>query len=76
MSAAAVGLGVHEVSGEAITALGLTGAAGLGLGTWFNNEPYKTIYIAGARALGCAVEAVAVRIQSSNCLPLTACAPA
>ena len=59
LSAAAVGLGVHEVSGEAITALGLTGAAGLGLGTWFNNEPYKTIYIAGARALGCAVEAVA-----------------
>lgn len=59
LSAAAVGLGVHEVSGEAITALGLTGAAGLGLGTWFNNEPYKTIYIAGAKALGCAVEAVA-----------------
>lgn len=58
LSAAAIGLGIHQVSGEAVTALGLTGAAAFGAGTWLSSTPRQRIYVAGVKAMSCAVSAI------------------
>lgn len=58
LSAAALGLGITEGSGKAITALGLTGAAGFGVGTWLSSKPRQLVYIAGIKAMNCAVDAM------------------
>lgn len=58
LGAAALGLGIAGVSGDAITALGLTGAAGFATGTWLSSRPRQSVYIEGIKGLTCAVEAV------------------
>jgi hypothetical protein len=58
LSAAALGLGIAGGSPTAIMALGLTGAAGYGTGTWLYSKPQQRAYVAGYNATTCAVQAV------------------
>jgi hypothetical protein len=58
LAGAAIGLGVHQVSGQAITALSLTGASGYAIGTWLSSPQRTKIYVAGVKAMGCAVTAM------------------
>jgi len=58
LAGAAIGLGVHQVSGQAITALSLTGASAFGIGTWLSSSPRTKVYVAGIKAMGCAVTAM------------------
>ena len=67
LAAATTGLGIQAVSQEAITALALTGATGLGLGAWFENTPRQRAYIAGYNAINCAVDAtVPFKVKGSS----------
>ena len=58
LSAAAIGLGATGGSSAAILALGLTGAAGYGTGTWLLNRPRQAAYVAGIKAITCAEDAM------------------
>lgn len=58
LSAAAIGLGISGVDGNAITALGLTGATAYGVSTWLSSKPRQLVYLAGVKAMTCAVEAM------------------
>ena len=58
LSAAALGLGIANVDGNAITALGLTGAAAFSATTWVGSKPRQRVYIAGIKAMTCAVDAM------------------
>ena len=58
LGAAALGLGITGGSSAAITALGLTGAAGYAGGTWLSSKPQQRAYVAGYNAVVCTVEAV------------------
>ena len=58
LSAAALGLGITGANGDAITALGLTGAAGYSGATWLSSKPRQLVYIAGIKAMTCAVDAM------------------
>ena len=61
LAAAALGIGVTSSSRSAedfLVAAGLTGASGLALGTWFSSTPRQRVWIAGIKALNCAVTAM------------------
>ena len=58
LGAAALGLGVTGGAPATIAALGLTGAAGYGLGTWLESKPNQKAWLAGYHATTCAVDAV------------------
>src|SRR5436190_10155780 len=58
LSAAAIGLGATGGPPSAVLATGLTGAAGFGVGTWLINKPRQAAYVAGIKAVSCAVDAV------------------
>ena len=58
LSAAALGFGIAGGSSDAVTALGLTGAAGYAAGTWLSSKPRQRVYIAGIKAMTCAVDAM------------------
>ena len=59
LGAAALGLGISGTSGDPLTALGLAGATGYGLGTWFTSKARREVFGVGAGALGCVVVAAA-----------------
>ena len=59
LTAAAIGLGATGASPNAVLALGLTGAAGLGTGMWLYNKPHQLAWIAGLKAVTCAEDAMA-----------------
>lgn len=58
LSAAALGLGITGASSDAITALGLTGAAGFGAANWLSSKPRQLVYLAGMQAMTCAKDAM------------------
>jgi hypothetical protein len=58
LGAAALGLGVTSGPPAAIAALGLTGAAGYGIGTWLESKPNQKAWLAGYSATTCAVDAI------------------
>ena len=58
LSAAALGLGIAEADSNLITALGVGGAAGFGAATWLSSKPRQRVYIAGIKAMSCAVDAM------------------
>jgi peptidoglycan hydrolase-like protein with peptidoglycan-binding domain len=58
LGAATLGLGITGVSTEAVTALGLAGAAGYGEGVWLESTPTQRAYVAGYNTTVCAVEAM------------------
>jgi hypothetical protein len=59
MAAAALGLGISGISGDPITALGLTTAAGLALGQWVQNKPREALYNLGFNAITCLLQSIA-----------------
>ena len=58
LGAATLGLGITGASSTAVTALGLTGATGFGLGSWLQSTPTQQAYIGGHNATNCAIEAM------------------
>ncbi len=58
LTASVLGLAITGASGDAVTALSLTGATGLGLGYWFASPEKNKVYTAGYKAIGCAVIAL------------------
>src|SRR5262249_750008 len=58
LAAAAAGLGIMGGEPAAIAALGLTGAAAYGVGTWLNSKPAQRAWVAGYNATTCAVDAI------------------
>jgi hypothetical protein len=58
LGAAALGLGITEGPGTAITALGLTGATGFAASSWLSSRPRQLVYVAGIKAMSCLVDAV------------------
>ena len=58
LTAAAMGLGASGGPATAVLALGLTGAASLGTGTWLYNKPRQLAWIAGIKAVTCAEDAM------------------
>jgi len=58
LSAAALGLGVTDGSGAVIAALGLAGGASYASGTWLSSRPRQLVYVAGIKAMTCAVDAM------------------
>lgn len=58
LSAAALGVGITEASAEAVTALGLSAAAGYGAATWLSSKPRQLVYAAGIKAMTCAKDAM------------------
>jgi hypothetical protein len=59
LTAAAMGLGATGASPDAVLALGLTGASGLGIGTLLFNKPRQLAWVAGLKAATCAEDAMA-----------------
>lgn len=59
MAAAALGLSISGISGDPITALGLTTAAGLALGQWVQNKPREALYNLGFNAITCLLQSIA-----------------
>lgn len=58
LGAAALGLGITSGNPAAITAVGLAGAAGYGVGTWLQSKPNQRAWLAGYNATTCAVDAI------------------
>ncbi|MDX2252997.1 MAG: hypothetical protein NW202_11975 [Nitrospira sp.] len=58
LGAAGLAMGIDGANATAIAALGLTGAATLGVGNFWSSKPRQLIYAAGERALICAKTAV------------------
>ena len=58
LSAAAMGIGAAGGPGSAVLALGLTGASAFGTSMWLTNKPRHLAYVAGIKAVTCAVDAV------------------
>lgn len=58
LSAAAIGIGASGGPANAVLATGLAGAAGFGAGMWLINKPHQLAYVAGIKAVTCAVDAV------------------
>jgi len=58
LGAAALGLGMTGGPTAAVVALGLTGAAGYGVGTWLQSRPQQRAWVAGYNATTCAVDAI------------------
>ena len=58
LGAATLGLGIADVSSEAVTGLGLTGAAAYGIGTFLESKPTQQAYVLGYNATNCAIDAV------------------
>lgn len=58
LGAAALGMGIAQANGTSTAALGLAGAAGLGVGTWLSSKPRQLAYASGIKAMGCAVDAM------------------
>lgn len=58
LGAAALGLGITGGNPAAVTALGLMGASGYGVGTWLYSKPQQRAWVAGYNATTCAVDAV------------------
>ena len=66
LGAATLGLGISEAGGNTITALGLTGATALGMGTWLGNKPQQQVYLTGIAAIECAKTAMRPLLFSDN----------
>jgi predicted nucleic acid-binding Zn-ribbon protein len=58
LGAAALGLGIAGGHRQAVAALGVTGAAALATTAWLSSKPRQLIYIAGIKAMSCAVDAL------------------
>jgi hypothetical protein len=56
LAAAATGVGIVGGPAVAITTLGLTGAAGYGIGTWLTSKPSQRAWVAGFNATSCAID--------------------
>lgn len=56
IAAAATGLGITGGPAVAITALGLSGATGYGIGTWLTSKPSQRAWAAGYKWTSCAVD--------------------
>jgi hypothetical protein len=54
LTAAAMGVGATGGPATTVLALGLSGAAAYGLGSWFASKPEQLLYAAGIKALICA----------------------
>ena len=59
LTAAAIGVGATGGNPDLVLALGLTGAAALGLGNWLYNKPRQLAWVAGLKAVTCAEDALA-----------------
>jgi hypothetical protein len=57
LAAAGTGIGITSGSATALTALGLSGAAGYGMGTWLGDKSRQSLYLQAAEATVCAVKA-------------------
>lgn len=57
IGAAAAGLGITGTSGNALTALTLSGAAGYGTLNWLRSPTREEAYVLGSRALTCVINA-------------------
>ena len=55
LTGAAIGLSVAGGSTGTLTNLGLGGATGVGLGTFYRNPPRERAYLAGAAAVDCVI---------------------
>lgn len=56
LAAAATGIGIMGGPPGAITAIGLTGAAGFGVGQWLESKPAQRAWVAGYNATSCSVD--------------------
>ena len=66
LSLAALGLGITETDGNAIIALGLTGAAAYGAGSWLGSKTRQLVYVAGMEGMTCAKDAMLPLNFSTN----------
>lgn len=57
IAAAGTGIGITSGSATALTALGLSGAAGYGIGTWLGDKSRQSLYLQAAEATVCAIKA-------------------
>src|SRR5688572_21302791 len=58
LGAAALAMGIDGANATAIAALGLTGAATLGVGSFLSSKPRQLVYSAGIKAIICAKDAM------------------
>lgn len=58
LSGLALGYGITDGSGDTLTWLGIAGGVGYGASNWLANKPAQLAYLAGMKAISCAVTIV------------------
>jgi hypothetical protein len=58
LSAVALGLGVADANRDALVGIGLLGGTAYSLRSWYRNKPAELAYLAGIKAIDCAIDAV------------------